>query len=210
MKAAEQIAGALVFLAAVSALAQMTVDARGPIHELSRRADSGSGGSIGRKLPLKVAVEINGADPNDTGATLVCFVITNTGKDKLTVPISPNPGDLEPADPGADYTLSRLSFYMTADKDRRTVLSPETSLYGAQTFPETLMTMAPGESLRVLTRVRLSSDKSDPPVFMAHVSLNTDKIRTVGGRTISHSQEVGSAESAEYTAQDWTGAVLKK
>lgn len=211
MKAARPIVSALIFLAVgSSASAQLTVDARGPIHERSRRAESGSGDSIGRKLPLKVDVEINGADPHDTGATLICFVITNTGKDKLTVPISPNPGDLEPADPGAGYTLSRLSFYMTSDKDRRAVLSAETSLYGAQTFPETLLTMAPGESLRVPARVRLFPDKSGAPVFTAHVSFNTDKIKITGGRTVLHSQEIGSATSAEYTAQDLTGAVLKK
>src|SRR5215510_3821922 len=97
----------LILVGTISASAQLIVDATGPVRERRRQPTDGSGGGIGRKLLVTVAIERR-SDQQTTGETLVEFMVTNSGKDRLTVPISPNPGDLEPADPKADYTVSRL------------------------------------------------------------------------------------------------------
>lgn len=210
MKRLTLILSAFLLLATVFASAQLTIDASGPIRERRRLPTGGSGGGTGRKLPINVAMEVRKDKQNTEGEALATFVITNSGKDKLTVPISPNPGDMEPEGREASYTLSRLTLYVTSDRAQSRLLSPLTNLYGSQTFSGTLTTLAPGESLRVLGRVKLpvesSKAETSAPVFVAHIILSTETVKTISGRTVSDSQEIGSASSSEYTAQSLAGA----
>src|SRR5258708_2005563 len=194
------LANTFILVVTVFASAQLTVDATGPIRERRRPPTAGSGGTMGRKLPISLAIEIRDAQPSATGDSLVLFVLTNSGRDKLTVPISPHPGDLEPSNPGANYALSRLSLYITtSDRAQSHALLPGTNLYGNQAFSGTLATLAPGESLRVLVRVKLLVEPSKPgtsaPVYVAHVILSTETIKTISGRTVSDTREIGSATS---------------
>jgi hypothetical protein len=181
---------------------QVTVDATGPIHQRLRNAGAGSGSGIFRKLQLQIAIEVPRASPNDNRPTEVDFILTNSGKDELTIPISPNPGDFEPADPKVSYTVKLLNLYITTDM-RQGILPGGADLYGNRAFPGTLVTLAPGKSVRVLTRVALPlvlvADQTSTAVFVAHAVLNDETIRTVDGQTLVDGQEIGSATSPPYT-----------
>jgi hypothetical protein len=196
--------GASGLFFATVALGQLTVDATGPIRERHREATSGRGGSVGRKLPLQVAIETTGAPPDENGKTVVDFILTNTGKNDLTLPISPHPRDLQPSDPKARYTVRCLGLRMSSGKAPWTIFPGGADLYGRDSIPGTLITLAPGESIRVLTRVALprnSAPNSGAGVFVAGAILNGETIKIVNGQTVSDMQEIGSAGSSEYTPE---------
>src|SRR6266446_3707349 len=85
-------------LFSVGASCQMTVDAIHPTHERTRQPTMGGGGGSGRKLPLRVSVEFRGPSHDGNGKAIMEFILTNSGKTEFTIPVSPNPGDLEPPD----------------------------------------------------------------------------------------------------------------
>jgi hypothetical protein len=192
----------------IFASAQLTVDATVPIHERRRQPTRGHAGSSGRRLPLQVAIGTNGSPPDEKGKTLVTFVISNSGKDDIEVPVSPHPGDFEPEDSKASHTVKMLSLYLTVDHgegaDRRRAMIPDSAhLYGNNAFPGTIVLLAPGESIHVLARLTLPTDAEvkEGGAIVARVSLNDETIRTVGGQTSSDRQEIGSADSVDYTLQ---------
>jgi len=187
----------------IAALGQLTVDATGPVRHRVREATMGRGGGVGRKSPLHVAISLVG-DGHENGKVEVEFTLTNTGKDGLTIPISPNPGDLEPADPKATYTVKRLGLYVTSDKRREEILPGRVHLYGSSAFPGTLVTLSPNESVHVLVLVGLPrplGTESSTATLVAHAALYDETIETVGGQTLSDMHEIGSASSQEYTLQ---------
>jgi len=189
----------IVFLP-IAALGQLTVDATGPVRERVRVASVGRGGGVGRKIPLQVAIAVLGGW-DDNGRIEVDFTLTNTGKDAVTIPISPNPGDLEPADPKAGYKGTCLSLHVIPSKRPGGILQGGAILYGSPKLPETLATLAPGDFIRVLTRVALPQVPSAEPdtLLVASAMLNNETISAVNGQTVSEMQEIGSASSVEYT-----------
>ena len=195
---------ASVVFSVLPALGQLTVDATSPIREMRRTASVGSGGGFGRKVPLQVTMKTTGAPPDEDGKTVVEFSLTNSGKTDLIIPISPHPGDLESADPNASYSLRALGLSVTADKKQAQVLRGQAYLYGSDTVPGTLISVDPGESIRVLARVALPSTpqtETEAPVFVGHASLNSLTFKIMNGKTVSAMQEIGSSTSPEYTAE---------
>jgi|SRR5579863_4366297 hypothetical protein len=187
----------------IGSLGQLTVDATGPVRRRVREGTMGRGGSVGRKSPLHVSICVVGGW-RDNGKIEVDFTLTNSGRDALTIPISPNPGDLEPADPKATYTVKRLSLYVTSDKRREEILPGRAHLYGSSAFPGTLVTLSPSESVRVLALVGLPrplGTESDAGSLVAHAALDDETIKAVDGQTLSDIQEIGSSSSQEYTLQ---------
>ena len=85
------------------------------------------------------------------------------------------------------------------------MLSGGANLYGSRTSPETLVKLAPGESIRVLTRAALqqasSLEGTGEGVFVGHAVLDEEIVKTSNGETFEDTQEVGSATSGEYTLQ---------
>jgi hypothetical protein len=194
---------ASVGVLAVTALGQLTVDATGPIRGRKREAIQGHGGGVGRKLPLKVAIWTTGSPPDENGKTLVEFVLTNSGTSDLALPVSPHPGDLEPSDPKAVYTVMTLGLRISLSEKPGT-FPGGADLYGSAAFPGTLVNLAPGDSIRVLTRVALPEGGDAAPgaeTFDASASLVNQTLKTVNGQIVSDSQEVGFARSPEYTPQ---------
>jgi hypothetical protein len=192
---------ASIFSLSAASSGQLTVDATGPIRHRIREASRGGGGSVGRKIPLRVALAVVGGW-DDKGKIEVEFTLTNDGGSALTIPISPNPGDLEPADPKASYSVKRLTLFVTSDKRQANILPGQTHLYGEAAFPGTLAKLSPGESLRVLTLVGLprpEGKERSGMVLVGQISLAEETVRTVGGETISEADEVGAAASPEYT-----------
>ncbi|MCI0423535.1 MAG: hypothetical protein L0312_30675 [Acidobacteria bacterium] len=191
---------ATVALFSASVQAQLTIDATGPQKE-PRKTSSGGCASIGRKLPLKLAVEIHGGPTGDKGETVVEFLLTNSGKEGLRIPVSPDPSDVEPADSNATYTLRRLALYIV----RQEKILPEIAfLYGSDESA-TLTTLAPGDSIRVRAKVALpratGSRETDRATLIAHASLKDETIMTVNGKPSRDCFEVGYAKSDEYTLE---------
>jgi len=194
---------ASVVVLAVTAFGQLTVDATGPIRQRKREATRGHGGGVARKLPLKIAISTTGSPPDQNGRTPVEFVLTNSGTSDLTLPVSPHPGDLEPSNPKATYTVMSLGLRISLSEKPGT-FPGGADLYGSAALAGTLVSLAPGDSIRVLTRVALPEvcgEASNTETFDASASLVNQTIKTVNGQVLSDSQEVGFARSAEYTLQ---------
>ncbi len=197
-----------ILMVALSALISMTlwaqtvIDATVPIHKRLRNPTAGQSGSIGRKLPIQVALEFPSERSNSDGDVKVTFVLTNAGRKDLTVPISPHPGDFEPPDQNQPYTMQHLHLYLTSNKVQDSALPGGADLYGNQTHPRTLLTLSPGESVRVLAWVKATKELAPEPrtaaSVVAHAVLDLEALKTVHGQTLISSDEIGSSSSAEY------------
>jgi hypothetical protein len=196
----------LVLLLTIAASAQLTVDATGPARRAKREATTGTGGGVGRKLPLRVSIAVPNPSPEADGRTVVEFTLTNLGKEPLTIPVCPHPGDLEPADPQVNYTLTDLALLVNfTEKGKMRIPLGGASLYGSPEFPETLASLRPGESIRVLTKVLLPTDPREGSSFVGYAGLVTRSIYTNGSRISSIMQEIGYAVSPPYTANALLG-----
>ena len=194
-----------VVLPAISALGQLIVDVTGPVRERQRNPTFGSGGSSGRRLPLHVTFEVQDSqDPQ--GRAYVDFTLTNTSGNNLALPISPHPGDFEPKDAKATYTVQHLTLYLTSEtgpkaQKRSIILPGGAHLYGQSEFPETLTILKPGESVKFLTCVAVPhhSVASDlkPIALVAYAWLYQETIRPMGDQLKSEEEEIGSASSTE-------------
>src|SRR5947209_8282607 len=80
------------------------------------------------------------------------------------LPISPHPADFEPADANVAYTVSTLALRISLSKSPGAFFHGGADLYGNASIPATLVNLAPGESIRVLTRVALGRSGSEPIV----------------------------------------------
>lgn len=194
--------GALAAFLSQLALGQLVVDATVPIRNRLRNPTSGRAGSIGRKLPLQITINVNNP-VNDTGMTTVDFMLTNTSKEAITLPISLHPRDFEPVDPTLSYTVRVLSLVVTSGSKQQLALSGKTDLYGSQAYPESWIKLAPGESLRVLTRATLRRDvipgHDQTGTVAGHISLVDQTISNSNSETSEDSEELGSADSADFT-----------
>jgi hypothetical protein len=98
----------------------------------------------------------------------------------------------------------RLCLGISPSKKPGVIFLGGADLYGSAALPGTLMNLAPGDSIRVLTRVALPEVGGAGPrteTFDASASLVYETIRTVNGQIFSDSQEVGFAKSREYTIE---------
>jgi hypothetical protein len=98
---------------------------------------------VGRKLPVNVIIETTGAPPDESGKTLVVFVLTNSGKTNISLPVSPNPGDLEPPDPKTSYKGLVLGLRISLAKRPASIFAGGADLYGSDDFAGTLVNMVP-------------------------------------------------------------------
>ncbi len=196
------LAVVVVFLP-IFAFSQLTIDARGPIRERRRNADAAQGGgAIVRNASLQVAVRAHKNTTEGDAKTEVEFVLTNSGKSDLAVPISPNPGDLEPADPKTDYAVEWLGLTITPVNKPSGMLAGGALLCGRQGVPGTLITLAPGGSIRVLTLVALPSAaevEAGNGLFSASALLSHETLKNANGNLFSNLQTISSAHSPEFT-----------
>ena len=192
----------MVVVLSSTALSQLTIDATGPARERQRIAMAAHVSSSGRILPLKVTIEIEGLSPNDARKTIVEFTITNLGKNNLTVPISPNPRELESTDPKASYRGTCLGLRITSV--RGAMLPGGADLYGSHSFPGSLIVLTPSESIQVLALVTFPPNppaESNVDVFVADATLNIETIKIVNGQPLLDMQNIGSARSQKYTSE---------
>lgn len=100
---------------------------------------------------------VNSSDP--MGASQVEFKVLNTGKVPLRLPVSPHLADLQPADSSIAFEYMSLALSASRIKDRRSIGYIE--LFGKEDAPGTVITLNPGEWLRVEARVKFN--RSLPP-----------------------------------------------
>jgi len=183
----------------------MVVDATGPAHSRMRNPTAGHVGSIGRKLPVELRVKVGALSSDFAENHEVEFIIVNLSKEDLTIPVSPNPGDLEPADPKVSYRLKFMRLYLTTGDAQQAALQGGAELYGNDSSPDSLVSLRPGQSLDVRARVRIPSTSAPSQSdlrFIAHLVLDDQDLQTVDGQTSEDTQEIGSATSRIYSLQD--------
>ncbi len=179
---------------------QVSVDATVPIHNRPWNPDAGEGGGVGRRLPLAVTVKPMDASPDSKGRTKIEFVLTNSGKENLSIPISPHPGDLEPPSPEVEYSVTHLSLFLSEVHSPGSILSGGADLFGAAKLAGTLVPLSPGSSLHVIAYVSLpfgSAMRPDEMRLIAGAILNIERVEKRDGRMLSTLHEIGSAFSKE-------------
>lgn len=188
----------LTVMVSIPAAAQTIIDATVRTGEKPRNIKSGRAGSIGRKLPIQVTLEFPDKSSSAEESITIAFVLTNTGRNDLLIPISLHEHDLEPKNKDIPYSVQDLQLVVTGQDG---VLAGGANLYGNDAHPETILKLAPGKWLRVLARVRVldeSITQKKGTTLIAHAILDIETLKTVRGETTLDSQEMGSARSAEY------------
>lgn len=195
-----------VALIATPAAAQLVIDATGPHKDALRKNLRGTGGGVGRKLPLQVAVVIQSRVPREDGSLVLEFIVTNSGNEGLRIPISPDPTQVEPSPPAASYSFRSLGFSLridgaTSESERQ--VGRAVFLYGNDQSGTTI-TLAPGETIRVLAEVALPADpgpNEKGPTLTAWASIDEVTITAANRESTYDSREVGYATSPRYTLQ---------
>lgn len=83
------------------------------------------------------------------------FKVVNTGKAPLAVPVSPDLSDLQPPDDSVAFHYLSMTLVVSVVEDSRSHASVE--LYGAEHHEQTIVTLQPGEWIRVTANVKLSA-----------------------------------------------------
>jgi hypothetical protein len=91
--------------------------------------------------------------------------VLNTGKVPLQLPMWPHLSDLQPSDASATFTYMSLALSVSPVEDRSSIGYVE--LYGKADMPSTLITLGPGEWLRVEARVHFELNL--PPTGTLHL-----------------------------------------
>jgi len=186
------------------------VDARGPPREQRIRQTTNPNPAptaSAQKSPLKLEMVV--ADrPLHVGATVpVWFTITNTGTEPLTIPISPNPADVEPADPHSGYTFGELLIRAQEAEDSRhagPTLGMPTTLYGDPSSAGTTLMLYSGESLVVGADLQIKPAEASPPLNIslnASASLQKVTLSPAKGALTESSVEVSHTESPIFVYQ---------
>ena len=82
--------------------------------------------------------------------------IENAGTQALQIPISPNLADLQPPDPSQKFEFSQLSVALWMGGKRWNAnMGGGVFLYGADSHPETLVTLHTGEWLRIIGKGKI-------------------------------------------------------
>jgi len=82
--------------------------------------------------------------------------IENVGTQPLQIPISPNLADLQPPDPSQKFEFSQLSVALWMGGKRWNAnMGGGVFLYGADSHPETLVTLHTGEWLRIIGKGKI-------------------------------------------------------
>lgn len=188
----------------VTATGQRVIDATRPPPQGRFGPQSGHFSGTGYRLPVRVDVAVR-RDPADRqGRVIVEFTLTNSGTQDQTLPVSPNPRAFEPGNPAIAYSVTHLALYITSDRAGETIVAGGANLYGSQAKQQSLVKLAPGESIHVLAKEALRFPPPaarGPTLFTGHAMLNVETITQVAGKLTMDSREIGSAASPGYTPE---------
>ena len=184
----------LLSTSSASLLAQYSVDATVSPRLRLRPPSEGSGGGLGRKLPLQVQIESISEAANPDQSAEATFVLKNIGPSQLDLPTSPHPRDFEPQNPGTPYAMTVLSLYLTTDGSAFP-LPGTVELFGDSSISGSMISLPPGGTLTIKTksgtvieRARQSGVKS----LFANFVLTRRAIHAENGKVKEESQDLGS------------------
>jgi hypothetical protein len=136
-------------------------------------ADSGwSSASVGdgapdRRDPHALGIELLSVRPFDIDPTLPFdaeFRVLNTGLVPIELPVSPHLSDLQPSDPSVDFSYFSLALVTMVSVEPYVEVRSFgfVNLYGSRDHQETMITLKPGEWIRVKANVKLQKWPSEP------------------------------------------------
>lgn len=88
------------------------------------------------------------------------FKVVNTGTAPIPVPVSPHLSDLQPTDDSVPFHYLSLALYVSVVEDRRS--QADVRLYGAVHRDGTIVTLQPGEWIRVTAEVKFNTPPAAP------------------------------------------------
>jgi hypothetical protein len=184
---------------------QLTIDATG-LHKTPNHTSSGSATGVGRRLPLQITIAIQNTVPREHGRTIVEFILTNSGKDSLDIPVALEAEQVESSNSSSTYKFRCLRLHITKEGEipaNERTLPGGAVLYGSDKSG-TLVTLAPGDIIRVLADVALPRHEAsgdNGPTLIAWVAIDEVTVTKTNGKASSDSQEVGYATSPSYTLE---------
>lgn len=104
--------------------------------------------ALGVYLTHRTATKIDPTQPFQ-----VEFKVVNTGTAPIAIPVSPNLSDLQPADDSVPFQYLSLALAVSVVGDPRS--SAYVEIYGTWRHDETVVTLQPGEWIRVTANVKL-------------------------------------------------------
>ena len=111
--------------------------------------------ALGIYLTHRTATQIDPSQPFQAE-----FKVVNTGKAPIEVPVSPDLSDLQPADDSVPFHYVSMTLVISIVEDFRS--SATVTLYGSAQHEQTVVTLQPGEWIRVTANVKLGT----PPAPM--------------------------------------------
>ena len=147
-----------------------------------------------------------GRDVGDIfGAVEFDFQVKNTGGAPIKVPVWPHLADLQPADERQSFDFLAMTLTLRADPepsaDRGRTLGPvvaHVTLYGAERFDGSILTLNPGEWVEVRAQVKLEPPQSPlPPASILRGSffLSRDTFRPLPGGQFMDSRSLYPKET---------------
>lgn len=84
------------------------------------------------------------------------IVVQNIGRSPVQIPVSPHLADFQPADPGQGFAVIELtSVLLIGGKQWQSTSGIGHKLYGSDDRPGTILTLQPGESVRIIDRAKI-------------------------------------------------------
>lgn len=105
--------------------------------------------ALGVYLTHRTTTQIDPSQPFQ-----VEFKVVNTGRAPLAVPVSPHLSDLQPVDDSVRFRYLSIALVVSVVEDPRSRSYVE--LYGAEHHEQTIVTLQPGEWIRVTANMKLS------------------------------------------------------
>lgn len=106
--------------------------------------------ALGVTLTHRTATQIDPKQPFQ-----VEFKVVNTGKAPIALPVSPDLSDLQPVDDSVRFHYLSIALVVSVVEDPRS--SGYVELYGSAHREQTIVTLQPGEWIRVTAKVKLST-----------------------------------------------------
>jgi len=128
--------------------------------------------------------------------------IENVGSQPLQIPISPYLADLQPADAGQKFEFSQLSVALwIGGKQWNSNMGGGVFVYGADSHPETLVSLRTGEWVRIIGKgkIELPLDSGVTDFIMsgdginhanAQISVKTTTVQITSATAVTASQEL--------------------
>jgi hypothetical protein len=97
------------------------------------------------------------------------FRVLNTGLAPMELPISPNLSELQPEDESATFSYFSLALNVEPESEdgREMHFFASLELYGSPDHEESMLTLKPGEWIRITAKVKFQQGPKDP--MSAHV-----------------------------------------